>query len=44
MKGTNVWLAVISVGVVVFVTAFESTDTSVPWDNIRVKDAMEHFN
>jgi len=30
MKGTNVWLAVISAGVLALVTALECTDTSVP--------------
>jgi hypothetical protein len=44
MKGTNVWLAVISAGVLVLVTALESTDTSLPWDKILVKDALEHFS
>jgi putative intracellular protease/amidase len=44
MKGTNVWLAVICAGVLVLATALGSTDTSVPWDKILVKDAMEHFN
>jgi hypothetical protein len=44
MKGANVCLAVISTGVLVPFTAHEGTVTSVPWDKILVKDAMEHFN
>jgi hypothetical protein len=44
MKGANVRLAVISTGVLVPITAYERTVTSVPWDKILVKDAMEHFN
>jgi hypothetical protein len=39
MKGANVRLAVL-----VPITAHERTVTSVPWDKILVKDAMEHFN